>query len=74
MSDPVPTTPDKALLDWFAKHPQCELSFAGYDDEQHWVVHRVSGGRNDREWRLVGEGETPRAAILAAMEGMRHAR
>lgn len=67
-------TTDKAILDWLEAHPQCELSFAGWDDEQQWLVHRVSGGRNDREWQTVGEGETPRAAILAAMEGMRHVR
>jgi hypothetical protein len=36
-------------------------------DEELWQVHRVSGGRNDREWTLIGQGETPRAAIDAAV-------
>lgn len=38
-------------------------------DDEIWVVHRVSGGRNDREWTLIGKGANPRAAIDAAMKG-----
>jgi hypothetical protein len=35
--------------------------------ESGWRVWRVSGGRNDREWDLVGFGDTPFAAIRAAL-------
>lgn len=58
---------DAALLDWLEQHPQCEVSHGGWDDPPLWRVHRVAGGRNDREWTLLGEGETAREAILAAM-------
>lgn len=34
--------------------------------DELWQVHRVSGGRNDREWTLIGSGANPRAAIDAA--------
>jgi len=73
MSDrPQPT--DAELLDWLDRHPQCELSHEGRDDDPQWRVYRVTGGRNDRQWSLIGEGETVRAAIQAAREGMaRHA-
>lgn len=64
------TTADTALLDWLGKHPQCELSYEGWDDDPRWQVHQVTGGRNDREWRVVGEGGTVREAIRAAMDGM----
>lgn len=32
-----------------------------------WHVHVCSGGRNDREWTLIGAGATPREAIDAAI-------
>ena len=53
---------------WLDKNPSHELSFAGWDDENEWQVHRVQGGRNDREWKLVGQGTTSLAAVLDAME------
>lgn len=60
---------DKIRLDALST-PGWELS-ENSDPErtpaQTWQVHRVSGGRNDREWTLIGEGETPRAAIDAAI-------
>lgn len=31
-----------------------------------WQVYRENGGVNDREWRLVGSGETALEAVLAA--------
>lgn len=58
---------DAGLLNWLEKHPECEVSHDGWDDEPRWRVHQVTGGRNDREWKLVGKGETVREAILAAM-------
>jgi len=60
---------DAALLDWLEKHPQCELSHDGWDSEK-WQVHQVIGPRNDREWKLIGEGETVREALLAAQKAM----
>lgn len=56
---------DAALLDWLGKNPQCELSHDGWDTEL-WQVHEVIGGRNDREWKLIGQGETVRDAIRSA--------
>lgn len=35
--------------------------------DEMWQIHVVSGGRNDREWTLIGEGATPRQAIDSAM-------
>ena len=43
-----------------------ELSWGGWDEESCWCVHDVGGGRNDREWTLIGTGVTPSAAIRAA--------
>jgi hypothetical protein len=62
------TTGDAALLDWLERRPQCEVSNAGWDDDPRWQVHQVTGSRNDREWRLIGEGETVRDAIRDAMK------
>jgi hypothetical protein len=56
---------------WFAANRSCELSSDyGPDDDEHlqWVVHRVVGSPNDREWREIGRGGTPSAAIDAAMQ------
>lgn len=66
-------TTDTALLDWLARHPQCEVSHDGWDDPPLWRVHQVTGGRNDREWKEVGSGETVREAIQAAQKAMAHA-
>lgn len=40
-------------------------------DDELWVVHLCSGGRNDREWRLIGSGATPRAAIDKAINAQK---
>jgi len=67
---------DAARLNAFT--PGWELSHCwDGDDDVYWAVHRVSGGRNDREWTLVGRGATVRAAIDAALasqaqEGKQH--
>lgn len=39
------------------------------DDDQFsgWRVHRESGPINDREWEIVGEGDTPLLAVEAAL-------
>lgn len=38
-----------------------------FEGELQWQVYRVDGGRNDREWTLIGSGETPSAALRAAL-------
>ena len=56
-------------LDELAKHTNWELSF-GYPDEEaegEWRVHCVTGGRSDREWTLIGSGQTPALALKQAM-------
>lgn len=70
-----PATPageELRLLERFGRDTCLELSF-GYDPDEEgdpgaWMVHRVNGGRSDREWTLIGKGDTPQAAILAALE------
>ncbi len=59
------------LLTEFGKHVGWELSYAGWDDEAEWQVHQVNGGRNDREWTLIGTGQTLAAAIRAALSETR---
>jgi hypothetical protein len=57
------------------RHPQVEISYAAFCDDDHpWKAHRVSGGKNDREWDEIGEGETLREAIdcaRAALDAVR---
>ena len=59
------------LLDLLATHPNWKLSM-GYNGSNEdnsdygWCVHRVSGNHNDREWALIGFGETPKAALHQA--------
>lgn len=68
-SQPVTLT-DAWLLEQFKHHPNWELSTSNdpeCDPSAFWLVHDVKGGRNDREWFLIGEGESPRAAIIAAL-------
>ena len=36
-------------------------------DDEIWLVHLCSGGRNDRVWVIIGNGATPRDAIDAAI-------
>jgi hypothetical protein len=58
---------DRDRLDALEAHSGWEASFQeGGDCECAWQVHCVSGGRNDREWKLIGQGETLRAAIDTA--------
>ena len=61
---------DAWLLEQFKHHPNWELSTSSdpeCDPNLFWLVHEVKGGRNDREWFLIGEGATPRQAIIAAL-------
>ena len=58
-------------LSRFGQHTNWELSHGYPDGEEEdgcWLVHSVNGGRNDREWTLIGRGETPDDAIRAALQ------
>lgn len=59
-------------IGWLESNTQCELShrhdFA--EDDPVWQVHAVNGGLNDREWTLIGEGETIVEAIDAARQAL----
>lgn len=54
--------------DWLSGQHDAELSYCYGDDfrDPAWQVYLVHGGRNDREWRLISEAETPLEAVLAA--------
>lgn len=54
-------------LAWLAEHTNYELNFSGWDEDPAWLVHSVNGGRDDREWTLIGTGDTPEAALRKAM-------
>lgn len=57
--------------DWLAKHRNLELSYGYGEDEEDtdgWLVHRVRGNVNDREWEQIGAGLTPLAALEAARQ------
>ena len=65
------------LLAWLDKHPHLELSWGPVDDpsECFWIVHATNGSVNDREWRRVGHGNTPKEALAnarAALKGAPH--
>ena len=57
-------------LEVLAKHKNWELSYGVHDGDDTepgcWHVHKVNGGRNDREWTLIGSGDTPEFAIAQA--------
>lgn len=60
---------ETGVLAWLAERRNVELSY-NYGDESEggcWNVHRVTGGANDREWELIGTGETPTAALQDAI-------
>jgi hypothetical protein len=63
---------DKERLDWLEANPQIEISYAAYcDDDVPWKAHRVSGGKNDREWDEIAEGESIREVIDAVAKNQR---
>lgn len=63
---------ENARLTWFGTQKNLELHYHSPtycdDDDQatEWRVTKVGGPINDREWDIVGRGETPAAAILSA--------
>lgn len=58
---------DGSLLTWLQDNPAytVELSDEG-EGEEIWIVHKVSGGRNDREWVEAGRGYSIREALRDA--------
>lgn len=63
---------DSDLLAAMKEHVGWELDWGPEDrhDEESdfgWRVFERSGGRSDLEWTLLGFGETPRAALVAAL-------
>jgi hypothetical protein len=58
---------DARRLD-FLQQGNYELSFdIERECEKPFVIQRVQGGYNDREWREIGRGETLRAAIDSSL-------
>jgi hypothetical protein len=60
------------LLEELGKHSGWELN-KGYkngdeEGEYGWCVHEIRGGVNDREWHLIGFGDSPGLAIMRAIE------
>lgn len=73
MYDAAPSQPEARQegLTEFAEHRSWELSWGTRDDDEcapvGWRVHRCHGSVNDREWTLIGFGETPLIAVRAAL-------
>jgi hypothetical protein len=65
----VPAEPtDTQMLDWLTKNYSEICHSWDPEEDSPWEVHKVTGGRNDREWRRVARGRTLRAAIASAMK------
>lgn len=56
---------DAERLD-FLNDPSISLGF-DMDDDSPFYISRVTGARNDREWKFLGKGESARTAIDVAM-------
>lgn len=59
----------KAAFTFLNSHQSLELTWGeidGWEDDCQWRVHKRNGGRNDREWTLLGYGQTVELAISAA--------
>lgn len=72
LTRPVEQAVTAGLLAEMSKHLNWELDWGSLDasdetSECAWRVHARSGGRNDREWTLLGAGDTPAAALTAAL-------
>lgn len=70
--EPAPGVTEASLLAEMAKHTGWELDWGEEDpnwegSECGWRVHQRSGNTNDREWKRIGYGPTPAAALQAAM-------
>lgn len=69
-TDPPQLDAEGMALEWLARNPACELSFGCVQEIEdcEWQVHRVNGGRNDREWTLIASGATPLEALAKAAQ------
>jgi hypothetical protein len=59
-----------SLLSQLAGHSNWELTCGPVDGDlstSAWQVHSVNGGYNDREWSLIGAGDTPALALTDAL-------
>lgn len=58
----------------FAAHTNWEIKYKkpiygdDADQERCWVVFEETGNRNDREWTVIGKGDTPAAAAQSALK------
>ena len=70
-AEPPRAAPDAEvdLLAWLGRNSSLQLSWEGWEDDV-WQVHQVNGGRSDREWTKIAEGNTPREALKAALAAM----
>lgn len=72
-SPPAPADASGEVLAWFGTQHRLSLDFYSPwfcdddDQAQEWRVSKESGPRNDREWEIVGRGETPLEAMTAAL-------
>ena len=69
----APSVVSEDLLAEMAKHPGwcLEMGHKDRSDEDGpygWCVYNEHGGVNDREWDLIGFGDTPAAALAHAKE------
>lgn len=64
--------PSADKLREFGQHTNLELSYhySEEGDNDGWQVHQVNGGVNDREWTLMGSGDTPADAIDQALAAL----
>ena len=61
---------DRIRIDWQQSNPSCEIKME-YDDDRdrlEWVVYRIVGSVNDREWHEIARGTDLRDAIDKAMK------
>jgi hypothetical protein len=58
----------ESLWAWLSEHTNLALDYDWPVEggEGEWQVHRVTGNVNDREWELIGTGETAFGAVEAA--------
>lgn len=62
---------DAARLDALGSNKKWELAMDWDGEDLEWCVWNVVGSRSDREWREIGRGATPRAAIDAARKAVK---
>jgi len=58
---------DKERMDWWSERPWLEYGIDGEENPIRWIIYRVAGGINDRQWEEIASGETLRVAIDKSM-------